>query len=175
MLRTYVFEVTTFEGESEHITAEAECRALGFSAAARKATDPCNVCKVKLLRDNGSEIVYVHYTKPPLPIIDPRNRSELARDHSKETDRYYDSTVTMHTLAEASIAASVTGRPNVFSYAAINSQESSHGDGVLEICLSSIMLDEESGLLTYFEMGKKYGGITDDIHDEIAEDQFSFV
>ena len=166
MLREYDFDVTPFAGgEVERVSIMTEYRALGFTLAALQATDPSNVWKVRLVRDNGRELDPYDVEEWRVP-AEYKSRNVRPFQELGEL-RTYEVTFTLFGLAEAREFPSVIGRPNVFTVAAI---DSSTPDAIMETELTMVSKtsgDNPAGGYM-INKDKKYGGVTVDLGDPLG-------
>lgn len=144
-LREYEYHVTPFAGGAvEQVRVLAQNRGLGFSLAASQATDPNNVWKVRLVRDNGC-------------VLDPDGAegSDVPREHSSSRSypapdgdipvRRYDVYFDLFGGAQARAGVYVSGRINVFTAGVAASDTP---DDIREISLRASMEKTSTAAIT---------------------------
>ncbi|MDE0447516.1 MAG: hypothetical protein OXH96_12665 [Spirochaetaceae bacterium] len=160
--RQFDFELTPFGGAPvEHVKVAAINRGFAFSRAVARASDPNNIRKAKLVRDEGRE-------------LDPHNPNESRVPLGHESfgsDRYVDRAGRLYSVdislfgdAGAIETVDVLGRVNVFTAAAF---ESTTPDAVVEVRL--LMVQDTSGQHAHeFDPQQRRGGVTIDLHDPVV-------
>lgn len=157
-LREYEFEVTPFaDGEVERIVVMSPNRAFGFTLAASQASDPNNVWRVRLVRDNGYKI-------DSGDVIPRQNRSPGGALFERKlgTRRSYAVELEFFGACTALQGARVVGRVNAFAEAVM---ESTTPESVVEARLWSIAGTAGAYSEEDLELdgSKKYGGVTVDL------------
>ena len=160
--RQFDFELTPFGGAPvEYVKVAAINRGFAFSRAVARASDPNNIRKAKLVRDEGRE-------------LDPHNPNESRVPPGHESfgsDRYVDRAGRLYSVdislfgdAGAIETVDALGRVNVFTAAAF---ESSTPDSVLEVALA-LVEDTEANRDISFDSSLQYGGVTVDLNDPVV-------
>lgn len=140
----------------------AQSRALGFSLAASQATDPNNVWRVRLVRDNGCVLDPAAAEGADVPPEYASSRSYPLPDGVPL--RSYTVYSDLFGGAQARVGVDVSGRANAFTagIAASNTP-----DDIREIWLDRIASEigdsPRSGF--YIDENKKYGGVLVDLRD----------
>ena len=168
----YTFDLRMFDSDQlERVTVYAENRARAFSLAALQAESSCNVMEVTLIADNGVEVDPHNQgagISSPSPVYPAR------RTFTPKGRFYYiDLKFILPSDSEPGEISSycvalIFGRPLAFTDAIIDSGSPDH---VWQATMSGVSekwvqeRGDDEGDYIDFEEGKKYGGVTEDLHD----------
>ena len=172
----YTFDLGMFDSDKlERVTVYAENRVRAFSLAALQAESPCNVMEVTLISDNGVEVDRYHQgagITSPSPSYSPEQITapKRGRLYFVELNFILPRGSEPGEASWSRCLAVISGRPLAFSDAII---ESGSADYVWQSTMLSVSdwvrnssaYEDEPGDYIDFEEGKKYGGVTIDLHD----------
>ena len=143
----------------------AQNRALGFSLAASQATDPNNVWKVRLVRDNGCVLDPDNAEGADVPRAHASSRSYRMPDDDVPL-RWYDVYFDLFGGAQARAAVYVIGRVNVFTAGVAASDTP---DEIREVWPDRVAKRQGEDLYggNYIDGKRNYGGVTVDLRDPV--------
>ena len=161
-MRPFEFDLTPFAGdEMERVRVMAENRALGFSLAASQATDPNNVWKVGLRRDDRRYLNLSEINDTQVPREFASSRSYPLPDEVPK--RWYSVCFYLFGGVQADEGVYVSGRVNAFTAGVAASDTP---DAICEIWLEKVSKEQGDDLGGYYiDESKKYGGVTVDLED----------
>jgi len=168
-LRNYEFDLTLFEsGAIERVSIMAPNRAYGFTRAAQQSTDPNNVWKVRLVRENGRELDPYDLREWKVPPA--HDSSKMLSTEWRNTPRTYNVDFVLFGGAEDYEQPSAVGRINAFTEAVL---DTTTPDGVMEVALSAVCDENDIGYVT--DGNKEYGGVTFDLDDLVESPDYRIV
>ena len=165
-LRVYDFTVTPFaEGEIEYIQIKAKNRAYGFTLAAAQASDPNNVWRIKLMRENGRTLNPASPEEWSVP-SEYKSPTNTLYHKCDIPLRVYDVEITLFGGAYFTEGACVAGRVHAFAEALMNSTTP---DGAVEVVMKRIgdAPGDAATKMLFIDPSMKYGGITVDLSDPV--------
>ena len=169
----YTFDLRMFDSDQlKRVIVYAENRARAFSLAALQAKSACNVMQVTLIADNGVRVgpndLNAAAISSPSPSY-PVRRTFFPKGRIYYVDLIFGRPSGSEPGETSSCCTAIIfGRPLAFADAIIDSGSPDHVwqatmSGVSEKWVQERGADE--GDYIDFEEGKKYGGVTDDLHD----------
>ena len=171
--RPYDFDLTPFaDGAVAHVQVHARNRAIAFTLAALQATDPANVWKVALVRDNGrildpddvQESHRVPQEYDSQQTREPMDLDGFLEQHTNDsmnltTPRGYDVGLELFGGGGTGFGIRADRRVESFTRAAL---DSATPDAVYEIELRGVGADQPD-IIYETDPTQKYGGVTVDL------------